>query len=216
MDIEDVEAAKRDWLREHGPLTIAHVLDDPPPFHTKVTDWGERPYWYPDGRKIAFIGSNYGDAYEYDLDTEAITNLTEHGEHHAFLRVLVMFNGDYLLVGPKEFKDRITSRIRESQIWWMPADRSAPPTPLDDTYIQEGLAVSWIAPRIAYLQGYHQRPELPKFTYQIHVRDLEYGADGRPHLGPDRVAYTDHHRHEGDLEHQMERRSGDGVQRGVE
>jgi len=190
MDIEDVEAAKRDWLREHGPLTIAHVLDDPPPFHTKVTDWGERPYWYPDGRKIAFIGSNYGDAYEYDLDTEAITNLTEHGEHHAFLRVLVMFNGDYLLVGPKEFKDRITSRIRESQIWWMPADRSAPPTPLDDTYIQEGLAVSWIAPRIAYLQGYHQRPELPKFTYQIHVRDLEYGADGRPHLGPDRVAYT--------------------------
>ena len=190
MDIDDREAIEQEWFRQHGRLTIPHVLDDPPPFHKKVTDWGERPYWYPDGKKIAFIGENYGDAFEYDLETEKIVNITEHGEYHSFLRVLVMYNGDYLLVGPKEFKDRITSRVLESEIWWMPADRSVPPMPLDDTFIQEGLAVSWSRPRISYLRGYHQDPTLPKYTYQIHVRDIEYGDDGKPHFGEDKVVYT--------------------------
>lgn len=190
MDLTDMAQARRDFLREPEKLTIPHVLDDPPPFHTKVTDWGERPYWHPGGRRIAFIGRNYGDAYEYDLDTGEIVNITEHGDHHSFLRVLIMHNGDYLLVGPKEFKDRITSRVKESEIWWMPADRSRPPAPLDDTVIQEGLAVSVHRPRISYMQGYHQKPELPEFTYQIHVRDIEYGEDGIPHLGPDRIIYS--------------------------
>jgi hypothetical protein len=189
VDLTDMDAARKDFIREQEELTIPHVLDDPPPFHTKVTDWGERPYWYPDGRKIAFIGRNYGDAYEYDLDTQEIVNITEHGDHHAFLRVLVMHNGDYLLVGPKEFKDRITSRYFESEVWWMPADRHLPPQPLDDTIIQDGLAVSWTQPLVSYMQGYHQDKTLPEFTYRIHVRTIEYDADGIAHWGPDRVVY---------------------------
>ena len=173
------------------PLTIPHVLDDPPPFHTKISEWGERPYWHPNGRRIAFIGRNYGDAYEYDLDSGEFTNITEHGEHHSFLRVLFMHNGDYLLIGPKVFKDRIVSRKHESEVWWMPADRSLAPQPLDGGLIvQEGLAVSWTRPLISYMQGYHQVPTLPPHTYEIHVREIEYDDDGTPHLGEDRIVYS--------------------------
>jgi hypothetical protein len=186
-----------DWdvveqLPEPAPLTIPHVLDSAIPFHIKVSDWGERPYWHPSGRKIAFIGRNYGDAFEYDLDTSEFTNITEAGGHHLFLRVLYMFNGDYLLVGPSVFKNRMISRAKESQVWWMPADRSAPPQPIQDggLFILEGLAVSSIAPRIAYLQSYLQVDSLPTGTFQIHVRELELGEGGVPQLGPDRVVYT--------------------------
>jgi len=186
LEFDDYE----ELLKDPGPLTIPHVLDDPPPFHTKVTDWGERPYWHPGGRKIAFIGRNYGDAYEYDLDSGAFTNITEHGEHHSFLRVLYMFNGDYLLIGPKVFKNRIFSRVVESEVWWMPADRSRAPQPVDGgLFIQEGLAVSAIRGRIGYLQGFYQVPSLPDHTFQVHVRDLEFDEAGVPHLGEDRIVY---------------------------
>lgn len=178
-------------VREGEPLDAPHVLDDPPPFHTKISDWGERPYWHPSGKRLAFIGKNYGDAFEYDLETKEFSNITEHSDFHAFLRVLYMHNGDYLLVGPKVFKDRIISRIFESTVWWMPADRSRPPVPLEEgLYIQEGLAVSAIGPRIAYMKGYHQDEALPEHAYEIHVRELERDADGVPYLAGDRVVYN--------------------------
>lgn len=66
-----------------------HLLDDPPPFHSKLLGYGERPYWSPDGKRIAFIERNYGDACEIDLETRQVRNLThELGEHYTFLRVL--------------------------------------------------------------------------------------------------------------------------------
>ncbi len=35
---------------------IRHVLDDPPPFHSKLLEYGERPYWSRDGRRIGRNG----------------------------------------------------------------------------------------------------------------------------------------------------------------
>ncbi len=46
------------------PVPQPHVLDDPPPFHSKLLGYGERPYWSPDGTRIAFIERNYGDVCE--------------------------------------------------------------------------------------------------------------------------------------------------------
>jgi len=51
---------------------IPHVLDDPPPVHSKLLDYGERPYWSADGSRIAFIEQNYGDACEIDLATDTV------------------------------------------------------------------------------------------------------------------------------------------------
>ncbi|MCB0106137.1 MAG: hypothetical protein KDE53_09510, partial [Caldilineaceae bacterium] len=72
------------------PLTIPHVLDDPPPFHRKLLDYGERPYWTNDGSRIAFVESNDGDVCEIDVAGGEIRDLTKGlGAYHSFLRVLV-------------------------------------------------------------------------------------------------------------------------------
>jgi len=164
-------------------------LDDPPEFHYKLLEYGERPYWSPDGSKIAFVESNYGDICEIDLKTREVRNLTKDlGEHHSFLRVLYLPNGDYILIGPKVFKDRYTSRKVESELWLMDKDAKTPPKPLGRR-IFEGCGVSRIANRITYSVNGEQDPSIGnKEDYEVHVTEIEYGPDG-PRLGADKVIY---------------------------
>src|SRR6478735_4274997 len=137
-----------------------HVLDNPPPFHQKLLEYGERPYWSPDGKRIAFIETNYGDACEIDFETRQIRNLTKGlGDHHSFLRVLFLPDGSYLLIGPKVFKDRRTSRRVESELWWMDREAKRPPIPVGLTFF-EGIGISWTAPKITYSINYWQQPSM--------------------------------------------------------
>ena len=167
----------------------AHVLDDPPPFHHKLLDYGERPYWSPDGRRIAFIERNYGDVCEIDFETREVRNLTRDLPcPHLFLRVLYLHNGDYLLIGPREFKDRHTSRHVESELWLLDREARTPPVPLGRR-IWEGAAVSTLAPRIAYAVGGRNNPSLgDEDRYECHVTEIEYAPEG-PRLGADRIIY---------------------------
>ena len=57
------------------------LLNDPPEFHYKLLPYGERPYWSPDGKRIAFIESNYGDVCEINIETREVRNLTKDLEH---------------------------------------------------------------------------------------------------------------------------------------
>ncbi len=166
-----------------------HVLDSPPPFHSKLLDYGERPYWSPDGKRIAFIDKNYGDVCEMDFATREVRNLTKNlGNHHAFLRVLFLSNGDYLLIGPREFKDRDISRHVESELWIMDKDAKTAPIPLGRRMF-EGAGVSTIAPRITYAVSGRNDPAIgSEREFECHVTEIEYGADG-PRLGADRVIY---------------------------
>ncbi|MGW5364376.1 hypothetical protein [Actinopolymorpha pittospori] len=168
---------------------VPHVLDDPPPFHRKLLDYGERPYWSADGSRIAFIETNYGDACELDVETGKVRNLTRDlGQHHSFLRVLFLSNGDYLLIGPRTFKDRDTSRHVESELWVMDKNASRPPKPLGRRMF-EGAGVSTIAPRITYAVCGRNDPSLgDPDVFECHVTDIAYGEDG-PELGADRVFY---------------------------
>ncbi len=170
--------------------SLPFVLDDPPPFHSKLLEYGERPYWSPDGTRIAFIERNYGDVCEIDLDTRQVRNLTKNlGEHHSFLRVLFMHTGDYLLIGPKEFKDRHTSRRVESELWWMDREAKRPPVPLGRRMF-EGIGVSTIAPRISYAMNGRHDPALgTEEDYACFVTELVYDGDGPPRLGGDQIIY---------------------------
>jgi hypothetical protein len=161
------------------PTPEQHVLDNLPPYHYKLLDYGERPYWSPDGRRIAFVNRNYGDICEIDLETREVRNLTENlGEHHAFLRVLFLPNGDYLLVGPKFFKDRHTSRHLESELWWLDKDASTPPQPIGLIF-HEGLGVSRYAPRITYsVNGNHDPSVGGPHNFECRISELEIGSDG--------------------------------------
>lgn len=171
------------------PAPVPHVLDDPPPFHHKLLDYGERPYWSPDGTRIAFIETNYGDVCEIDLETRNVRNLTAGlGEHHSFLRVLYLSNGDYLLIGPRTFKDRDISRHVESELWVLDKNAERPPKPLGRR-IFEGCGVSTLEPKITYAVSGRNDPSLggPDIT-ECHVTRIVYGDDG-PELGDDRVFY---------------------------
>lgn len=173
----------------YQPADIPHVLDNPPPFHYKLLDYGERPYWSPDGKRIAFVESNYGDICEIDIETRTVRNLTKNlGEHHSFLRVLFLSNGDYLLIGPKEFKNREVSRLVESELWVMDREAKHPPVPLGRR-IFEGCGVSTQAPRITYAVSGRNDPSLgADDRFECHVTEIDYDADG-PRLGADRVIY---------------------------
>lgn len=171
------------------PYEGPHVLDNPPPFHEKLCDYGERPYWSPDGTKIAFIEKNYGDVCEIDLATREVRNLTKNlGEYHSFLRVLYLANGDYLLIGPKVFKDRTTSRHLESELWILEKNLETPPVPLG-RFISEGAGVSAIANRITYsIHGVHDPQVGGREDYECRVAEIVYGPNG-PALGEERVIY---------------------------
>jgi hypothetical protein len=172
--------------KDAGP----NPLINPPQFHEQLLDYGERPYWSPDGKRIAFVMSNYGDIGEIDLATRKVRNLTKDlGEHHSFLRVLFLPNGDYLLIGPKEFKNRNISRHGDSELWIMDKDAKYPPKPLG-CKIYEGCAVSAIANRISYSISGRTHPELLGGTdiWEVHVTEIEYDENG-PRLGKDKVLY---------------------------
>ena len=113
-----------------------------PPGFRLISAFGERPVFSPDGKKIAFIGKSYGDAYEYDLATGRTRNLTAHAPNEGYLRVHYLKDGSYLLLGPHlPGKTREETRHGRIELFWMDADASRPPVPLQTT-VWEGIAVS--------------------------------------------------------------------------
>ena len=86
---------------------------------TQLTGFGERAVWSPDGKRIAFMSKSFGDAFEIDLSTRLTRLLTGPFRHAGFLRVHYLPNGDYLLIGARDFKDIRTTRDRDQEFWIM-------------------------------------------------------------------------------------------------
>ena len=166
-----------------------YPLDNPPKFHYKLLDFGERPCWSPDGKRIAFVENNYGDICEIDMKTRKVKNLTKDlGEHHSFLRVHYLPTGDYILIGPAEFKNRQRSRRFESELWFMDKNASEPPKSLGRR-IFEGCAISRIANRISYSVSGQQDSLVGRADqYEIRVANIEInGKNAR--LVDEKVVY---------------------------
>ena len=154
---------------------------DLPPNITQLTGFGERASWSPDGRRIAFMAKSFKDAFEIDLGTRLTRLLTGHFPHAGFLRIQYLPNGDFFLIGARDFRDINTTRSRDQEMWVMKGDARTPPVALDHK-ISEGVAISRTRMRIAWSNTRGQYPELLAPDESVlYVADIEY-VEGVPRL----------------------------------
>ena len=152
-----------------------------PTFVTPVTNFGQRPDWSHDSRRIVFVEKTCGDVYEVDLFTREVVPLTHDFGHAGFTRALYLANGDILLSGARSFdmaRPYAGRSEKNAELWVLRPGSGDPPTPLG-THCREGPAVSRIRMQINWAVG-----------DEFHVADIEYDADGEPYLANDRVVLT--------------------------
>jgi Tol biopolymer transport system component len=148
---------------------------------TQVVAFGERPAWSPDGKKLAFIGKSFGDAFEIDLRTKLVRLLSGHFPHAGLLRVQYLPNGDYLLIGARTFRDINSTRYSDEELWVMKSGASEPPVPLNQK-IHEGVAISRSRMRIAWSNTARHFPDvLQDGESVLYVADVVYES-GVPKL----------------------------------
>ena len=137
-----------------------------------LTDFGERADISPDNQRVAFMTKSFGDAMVIDLKTRVIRCLTCNVPAAAFLRVMHINTGDYILIGPEKFQDIRTSRTRDNELWFLGKDPGSKPVRLDQK-MSEGAAISKKSLKISFTQTHEQAPDLPDGASRLIVADID-------------------------------------------
>ena len=132
--------------------------DNLPPNITRLTGFGERASWSPDGTRIAFMSKSFGDAFVVDVQSK-IVRLVTHYPNPGYLRVQYLPNGDLFLIGARTFTDIRTTRSRDQEMWVLKPGSGAQAQPLDHK-ISDGVAISRKRPLIAWSNTRGQYPDL--------------------------------------------------------
>src|SRR5512140_3127765 len=144
-------AAVPAWCqRKQGSL-----LDNLPKNIVQLTHFGERADFSPDSQRVAFMAKSFGDAFVIDLKTRVIRCLTCNVPGAAFLRVMHLITGDYMLIGPAHFEDIRTSRARDNELWFLSKQRGSKPVRMGQK-MSEGAAISKKSLKISYSQVHDQ------------------------------------------------------------
>ncbi|HUX95976.1 MAG TPA: hypothetical protein VMV47_09615 [Bacteroidales bacterium] len=138
----------------------------------RITWFGERADISPDNSKIAFMSKSFGDAMVIDLQSRQISCLTCGIPAAAFLRVMHLSNGDYILVGPDHFEDIRISRSRDNELWYLNKNPGSKPVKLGQK-MSEGAAISKISMKIAFAELHDGVPEVPEGASRIIVAELD-------------------------------------------
>jgi len=127
-------------------------LDHLPANIEVLTDYGERADFSPDNKRVAFMSKTFGDAMVIDLETRKISCLTCSIPAAAFIRVMHLSTGDYLLAGPEHFENSQVSKTREqSELWFLSKATGSKPVKLS-VKLGEGFAISKKSMKIVYTQ----------------------------------------------------------------
>lgn len=162
-------------------------LDHLPQNIEVLTHFGERADISPDNRRIAFMAKSFGDAMLIDLKTRVITCLTCNVPGAAFLRVMHLVTGDYLLIGPDHFQDIHTSRERDNELWFLSKQRGSKPVKLGQK-MSEGAAISKESLKISFSVLPAQDPEILQGHSQLFIADLDVSG-GTPKLANKKMVY---------------------------
>jgi hypothetical protein len=150
-------------------------LDNLPSNMEVLTHFGERADISPDNQRVAFMAKSFGDAMTIDLKTREIRCLTCNVPGAAFLRVMHLVTGDYILIGPARFEDIHTSRSRDNELWFLGKERGAKPVRLGQK-MSEGAAISKKSLKIAFSQVHDQAPDLAPEASRLMVADVDLSA----------------------------------------
>ena len=150
-------------------------LDNLPSNMEVLTHFGERADISPDNQRVAFMAKSFGDAMVIDLKTREIRCLTCNVPAAAFLRVMHLVTGDYILIGPARFEDIHTSRSRDNELWFLSKERGAKPVRLGQK-MSEGAAISKKSLKIAFSQLHDQAPDLAPGASRLLVADVDLSA----------------------------------------
>lgn len=165
----------------------ASPADRLPPHIRRLTHFGERADWSPDGKKIVFLAKTFGDALELDVASGAITNLTSHYAHYGYTRALYLSNGDILLAGPVTYDLKNPGPARnQCYLFVLSARERKPPVALG-VRCNEGPAVSRHRLHIAWPEWVSPAPGEGNLSHsKLYEADLVY-TDGVPALAHRRL-----------------------------
>jgi hypothetical protein len=163
-------------------------LDHLAPNEQRLTYFGERADFSPDNQRVAFMAKSFGDAFVIDLKTRQIRCLTCGVPGTAFLRVMHLANGDYVLIGPEKFKDISTGRHEDNELWYLSQAPNSKPVRLNQK-MSEGAALSKKSMKISYSETSAQNPALAKGASQLTVADVEVSG-GTARLVNKKVVHT--------------------------
>ena len=147
-----------------------------PPEIEVLTRFGERADFSPDGR----AGRVHGEELRRRVRDRprrrarsAASPATCPGA--AFLRVMHLPSGDYLLIGPDHFEDVHVSRSRDNELWFLSRRPGSRPVKLGQR-MSEGAAVSKTSATIGFSVGHAQDASLPEGATQLVVADVDAAA----------------------------------------
>lgn len=162
-------------------------LDHLPGNISVLTSFGERADFSPDNKRVAFMTKSFGDAMVIDLATRKISCLTCRIPAAAFLRVMHLKSGDYLLIGPEKFTDIHVSRTRDNELWFLSKQPGAKPMKLG-IKMSEGVAISKRSMKIAFSQIHDQVQDIPAGASRLIVADVDTSS-GSPKIVNQKVVY---------------------------
>lgn len=162
-------------------------LENLPPNIEVLTHFGERADISPDNQRVAFMAKSFGDAMLIDLKSRVTTCLTCNVPGAAFLRVMHLVTGDYILIGPDHFEDIHTSRTRDNELWFLSKERGSKPVKLGQK-MSEGAAISKKSLKISFSVLPAQDPGLAPGTSQLFVADVDLSG-GAPKLTNKKMVY---------------------------
>jgi GH43 family beta-xylosidase len=152
-----------------------------------LTGFGERADFSPDNKRVAFMSKSFGDAMVVDLATKKISCLTCRVPAAAFLRVMHLVSGDYILIGPEKFEDINISRTRDNELWFLSKQKGSKPVKFG-MKMSEGMAISKKSMKIAFSQVHAQNAALPEGASRLVVADVDT-TGGIPKITNQQVVY---------------------------
>ena len=155
-------------------------LDNLPSNVEILSHFGERADISPDNNSIAFMAKSFGDAMVIDLKTRNIRCLTCNIPAAAFLRVMHLPTGDYILIGPDHFEDIRISRSRDNELWFLSKERGAKPVKIGQK-MSEGAVISKKNMKIAFSELPVHAPDLAPGASRLIVADIELSG-GTPKI----------------------------------